>query len=115
MRILDDVWTKLTSDFACSDTYGNRYYESRFKDYLGRHHRSVIYTSRSEPSIVPPLFHAWLHHLTDQLPPSGDSGFAWQKHRKPNATGTKMAYDPIASYARTKVSADYQSWQPKNE
>lgn len=113
MSILDNLWIKITSSFVGLDECGNSYYESKNTDYLGRHRRHVVYKSVAEPSAVPPLFHAWLHHLIDGFP-STDMYFAWQKKHNPNATGTRMAYDPAPlKQGRKTVSADYSHWQPK--
>ncbi len=113
MSILDNLWIKITSSLIGFDEYGNGYYESKNKDYLGRHHRYVIYKIAAEPSTVPPLFHSWLHHLTNVFPRT-DTHFTWQQKHSPNATGTKMAYDPSPlKQGRKPVSADYSHWQPK--
>jgi NADH:ubiquinone oxidoreductase subunit len=82
-------------------------------DYLGRKQRYVIYNGEAEPSKIPPTFHAWLHYLTNEIPPSDSCEFSWQKDHIPNLTGTESAYNPMGKrHKRSKVSADYQPFQP---
>lgn len=49
------------------DNFYNRYYESRDTDYLGRKKRFIIKKNNKE-TIVPPMWHAWLHHLINEIP-----------------------------------------------
>lgn len=93
------------------DEFGNKYYVSKFKqDYLGRESRFVIYKGKTEPSKVPPLWHAWLHHLSDEVIKA--KKHKWQKDYVPNVTGTKFAYSPEKYGTRPRVSADYIAWFP---
>ncbi len=110
--MLDSIWIKITSSFMGADEHGNRYFESKSKDYLGRRRRYVLYKDRAEPSSVPPALHAWLHYLTNDFLDE-NTHYAWQKPHASNATGTKMAYDPLDHKIRGKVSADHVSWSPK--
>jgi NADH:ubiquinone oxidoreductase subunit len=48
----------------------------------------------AEPSKVPPLWHAWLHYMTDQFPNKKDITYEWQQDFVPNLTGTSFAYFP---------------------
>jgi NADH:ubiquinone oxidoreductase subunit len=95
---------------AGADIYGNVYYYSYKKNSLGKYKRYVIYNGLKESSKVPPLWHAWLHYLTDVVPLQGDLAekYAWQREYMPNLTGTAYAYAPKA----VKNSQVYQSWSP---
>lgn len=113
MSILDKIWIKLTSHHIATDCIGNKYYQSKKTDYLGRKTRYVIYKNTVEPSSVPPIFHSWLHYLSDEI--SNDTkitDFAWQKDHHANLTGTKLAYNPLKNNKRASVSSDYQPFQP---
>ncbi len=111
MSIIDRFFTFLTSDKVGTDQFGNRYYLSRYKkDYLGNKSRYVVYNGAAEPSKVPPMWHAWLHHLSDKVVES--QNYSWQKAHIPNLTGTKLAYVPAKSGVRPSVSADYTPWFP---
>lgn len=112
MKLLDKLWISFTGRFVTKDEFGNEYYESKSKNYLGKQARSVIYSDEAEPSKVPPLFHAWLHHLTDEAPGECQNNFVWQKAYVPNMTGTDLAYSPLKGTKRAEVSSDYQPWKP---
>lgn len=104
---------KLTSKSVATDNAGNEYYQSKKKDYLGLNKRYVIYKGAIEPSSVPPMFHAWLHHLSNEVPTTEQiKEFSWQQDYQQNLTGTKFAYSPLNDNKRAKVSADYQPFQP---
>lgn len=113
MKLLNKLWIHFTGGrLVAKDEFCNEYYESNAKNYLGKKIRSVIYFNEAEPSKVPPRFHAWLHHLADELPKQGRDNFAWQKAYTPNMTGTNLAYSPLKGGKRAEVSSDYHSWQP---
>jgi NADH:ubiquinone oxidoreductase subunit len=110
---LNKLWIRLTSKFIAEDKSGNQYFESNKHDYLGKKVRQVVYKGSVEPSKVPPMFHAWLHHLTNEIPKEPER-FTWQKDHIANLTGTKLAYSPCLGHnKRSKVASDYQAWQPK--
>ena len=115
MNILEKIWIWITCDYVGHDEYEHSYYTSRSKDYLGRKRRYVIYSGMVEPSKVPPMWHDWLHHLTDDVPLRGKGeNYKWQAGFTPNLTGTKIAYLPKGSKGkRDEVSADYNKWVPK--
>lgn len=96
-----------------TDPYGNSYFEGKTTDYLGHKKRYIIYKGYSEPSKVPPLWHAWLHYLSGELPGANDSSYSWQQDYTPNLTGTKLPYSPKeAGKSRKHVSSDYAAWKP---
>lgn len=54
------------------DKYGNKYFENT-KDYPWGQHRWVEYAGgknfyENDASFVPPEWHGWLHHTTDDVP-----------------------------------------------
>ncbi len=112
------IANKFFSKYVGKDKYGNKYYISSRKNAVGKNKRTVIYQGISEPSKVPPLWHAWLHYMIDEIPEDSeaDEPYEWQLDKAPNMTGTRKAYFPqghISSVAkRKKVSADYESWKP---
>lgn len=109
MIIIDKIFTYLTSTYIDMDEFGNKYYVSKFrKDYLGHKARYVIYSGKNEPSKVPPMWHAWLHHLRSEAPLSPVTYYSWEKEFIPNLTGTKFAYAPVLK----KVSNNYTPWIP---
>jgi NADH:ubiquinone oxidoreductase subunit len=100
------------------DEFGNDYYTSNKIDNYGKQKRFVIYNGRDEPSKVPPMWHGWLHYMSNDIPDKDDTNLCWQKKHIPNLTGTKWSYSPVdsnnvfADKMRLKVSADYSRWQP---
>jgi NADH:ubiquinone oxidoreductase subunit len=51
-----------------TDALFNNYYESKKLDYLGRYKRFIIYKEASEPTKIPPMWHAWLHYMVNEVP-----------------------------------------------
>lgn len=98
------------------DRFGNLYFESRH-DFLGygRKRRQVLYAKGSEPTQVPPEWHAWLHHTTEAPLPEAKR-HPWMIEHRPNPTGTAHAYRPAGhDYAggkRRQTAGDYEAWTP---
>ena len=105
------------------DEFGNRYY--RLKNFqpqklgggrFSRERRWVIYHGTPEASKVPPEWHAWLHHVSDEIPGSRQR-YAWEKPHEPNLTGTPLAYHPQGSVLRgghrAAATGDYEPWTPE--
>lgn len=101
------------------DMFGNVYYSARRADAAGKVRRWVMYNGLAEPSKVPPMWHAWLHYMTDMTPDEHPiQPYDWQKDHLPNLTGTVNAYKPrgdlSSGMTRDKSIADYQAWNPDN-
>jgi NADH:ubiquinone oxidoreductase subunit len=110
---------KRRGNLVGTDTFGNRYYQSRdTKSYDGRKRRWVLYNGYVDASKVPPEWFGWLHYSID-LPPT-EQALAhrpWMKEHVPNLTGTPFAWRPRGSIARggrrASASGDYQAWRPE--
>ena len=104
-------WTWRRGVAVGSDEEGNRYYQDR-KDPK---RRWVVYNGFVEASKVPPVWHAWLHHLRDALP-EAPHAHLWMRRHEPNMTGTEAAWRPPGSLHAPEPSAsimgDYESWSP---
>jgi NADH:ubiquinone oxidoreductase subunit len=106
--------------FVGADEYGNRYYHDATRNdpkNNGRERRWVLYEGDAEGSKVPPVWHAWLHHMTDDLPDAGAlTRRPWQKPHQANMTGTADAYLPPGSAQaagpRARATGDYDPWVP---
>lgn len=111
MSFIDKYLVKMVAKKIGEDDIGNSYYLGKRKDYLGRAKRYVIYANGDRESTkVPPMWHAWLHYMIDELP--GEiNNFNWQAEHQSNMSGTKLAYDPSISEGK-KVDL-YKKWQPK--
>ena len=60
------LWTWRQGRYIGGDEFGNRYYEQRSGvGPIGRPRRWVIYKDLSEPTLVPPEWHGWLHYTFD--------------------------------------------------
>jgi NADH:ubiquinone oxidoreductase subunit len=115
--------TWLRGEYVGSDDYGNRYYrlkggrpQRRGGGRFSRERRWVIYKGEAEGSKVPPEWHAWLHHMVDEVP-QPRRRYPWEKPHQPNLTGTPLAYHPRGSVLRgghrVAATGDYQPWTPE--
>lgn len=108
MSFIDKVLAKLSAKKVGEDSFGNCYYLSVFKNHLGKNKRLVIYNGLSISSKVPPMWHAWLHYMSDEIP-KNEKNLGWQKDYRPNLTGTGYAYKLPKLSDRNSV---YNLWKP---
>ncbi|MEM7651244.1 MAG: NADH:ubiquinone oxidoreductase subunit NDUFA12 [Pseudomonadota bacterium] len=100
------------------DALGNVYYKAKPRPGYKRERRWVMYNGAPEATLVPPEWHGWLHHQTDDVPEEGAESFRrpWQKPHQPNMTGTNQAYRPpghiLKGGQRDKATGDYKAWSP---
>ena len=100
------------------DQGGNTYYRGRARTGYKRERHWVIYNGAAEASKIPPEWHGWIHHQTDEHPEAGAESFrrTWQKPHKPNQTGTDKAYRPpghvLQGGRRAAATGDYEAWRP---
>jgi NADH:ubiquinone oxidoreductase subunit len=115
------VWTWLYGELVGEDEFGNRYYRTRhgkIDPSLGFERRWVVYLGLAEASMVPPSWHAWLHHTVD-VPPTQEKiePRSWWKPHRPNLTGTPGAARPsgstLAQGRRPRATGDYSPWRPE--
>lgn len=117
MLIIEKIFISFTAKLMGKDEFGNKYYESYLrKDYLGRKARYVMYNGIVESSKVPPMWHSWLHHLSNNLPDKHAERYAseryfWEKAFVPNLSGTNLSYAPV----RKLTSNDYKAWVPNSK
>ena len=107
MSFIDKYFIKLFHKKIAQDHYGNEYYLSHKKDYLGRKKRYIIYNGLCESTKIPPMWHAWLHYMIDDTPDKIDK-FDWQIDYRPNLSGTNFAYDP--SKSKNKKIDLFKKW-----
>ena len=120
------LFTWLKGEKVGSDSDGNLYYRERqsrksksvHSDSLRHERRWVVYNGDVEASRVPPEWHAWLHHTSDEIPSAdGIERRPWMKEHKANATGTREAYLPpghtLAGGKRAASTSDYEAWTPE--
>ncbi|WP_375593539.1 NADH:ubiquinone oxidoreductase subunit NDUFA12 [Algihabitans albus] len=117
------LFTWMRGDLVGSDDQGNRYFRDKRgplkrADSLRRERRWVVYAGDVEASRVPPDWHAWLHHTTDEPPPAGGTPRrSWMKEHQPNRTGTELAYRPpghtLEGGRRDRATGDYEAWSPE--
>ncbi len=109
------IWLK--GEHVGCDEAGNRYYRERSAPPTRGERRWVLYNGVAEASRVPPEWHAWLHHTSQDVPPPGGRPKrGWQKSHRPNATGTAQAYRPpghvLMDGRRARASSEYEPWVP---
>ena len=94
--------TWLRGELVGPDDYGNRYYRlrgwkptQRGGGRFSRERRWVIYNGEPEGSKVPSEWHAWLHHMVNEVPQPRP------RHRRLRAVaaGVAAARHPAASGA----------------
>ncbi|NRB10448.1 MAG: NADH:ubiquinone oxidoreductase subunit NDUFA12 [Rickettsiaceae bacterium] len=113
MSIINKIWLKIFAKKVGEDRFGNKYYLGNNTNYLGQKKRYVIFNGIEESSKVPPVWHAWLHYMSDVTPSdSTENNYSWQQDHLPNLTGTKYAYNPARSDKNVKY-ANYSKWIPK--
>ncbi len=101
------------------DNTGNTYYEAAPIKGYKRKRRWVLYKGMPEASKVPPEWHGWLHHQTNDIPSDKNDKHRkpWQKPHQANMTGTNLAYRPsghiLSGGKRDKISSDYEAWKPQ--
>ena len=115
--------TWLRGEEVGKDGAGNRYFREKgggrvHPDSIRKERRWVLYEGEAEASRVPPEWHAWLHHTTDEIPPpGGPAKRPWQKEHQPNLTGTDQAYRPpghtLRGGHRAPATGDYEPWRPE--
>jgi NADH:ubiquinone oxidoreductase subunit len=119
--------TWLRGELVGTDSTGNRYFrDNRHRPLVrgggrpSRERRWVVYDGVAEASRVPPEWHGWLHHTSDEIPPADyRPKYSWQKAHQPNLTGTPFAYRPAGSVLRggerARAAGDYEPWRPDEE
>ena len=104
--------------FVGKDLYGNRYFTAAPRKGYKRDRRFVVYDKYADASMIPPEWHGWMHHQTDEVPSSDEASFrrSWQKPPLPNMTGTAEAYRPpghiLKGGKRPQTTGDYEAWTP---
>lgn len=114
-------WLSFTSrkESVGKDVFGNEYFRSPAMKGYKRERRWVMYQGEPEASKVPPEWHGWLHHQTDDVPSEGESfRREWQKPHTENLTGTSVTYRPpghvLSGGKRDKATGDYEAWKPSS-
>lgn len=102
------------------DMFGNKYYTAKPRPGYKRDRRWVMYKGAPDASKVPPEWHGWLHHQTDDFPSNDAESYRrpWQQPHAPNLTGTNQAYRPpghiLEGGQRDKATGDYEAWSPND-
>ena len=108
-----DTW--LHGEYVGTDDQGNLYYRSKPGSKKPKR-RWVIYNGYPEASKIPPGWHGWMHHRTDEVP--GDyQQREWEKPHQANLTGSPRAYRPPGSVLHAKprtqgTDTTYEPWRP---
>lgn len=99
------------------DDQGNIYYRAKPRKGYKLDRRWVMYEGEAEASKVPPEWHGWLHHQTNDVPSNEGFRRPWQKPHQQNMTGTNQAYRPpghiLEGGQRDKATGDYEAWKPE--
>lgn len=111
-------FTKMRGKKIGVDQFGNTYFTGKARTGQKRERRWVMYNGQPEATKIPPEWHGWIHHQTDQIPQDKNPlRRKWQKEHVPNLTGTPYAYVPpgheLNDDTRPTVTGDYEAWSPK--
>ena len=112
------LYTIFRGNFVGKDQDGNKYYKSNISHGIKKDRRWVLYKGDNDPTNIDPSWHAWLHHVVDDVPNLKKKIFYWQKKITPNYTGTEKAYFPsghILNKERKKKIKNYESWIPNKK
>ena len=104
------------------DHLGNKYYVGKARKGYYKERRWVSFKDKKqEASTIPPEWHGWIHHQTNDLPQNnqGESYRKdWQLPHQKNMTGTLNAYRPPGHFLkkgiRDKAAGDYEAWSPED-
>jgi NADH:ubiquinone oxidoreductase subunit len=114
-------YTWLHGKCVGEDALGNRYYvyRPRFWSQSETERRWVIYHGGVEATAIPPLWHSWLHRMTDTLPTSHPPLQAF-----PNPTGSSKSYRPrynhnshaqlLRAHRSSSSKEGYDAWVPQS-
>jgi NADH:ubiquinone oxidoreductase subunit len=99
------LYTKVFGQYVGSDTFNNKYYQSKKQANLKRW---VVYNGYYDPSKIPAEWHSWLHFTQDHPPQMASKTWI------PNTTGTKFAQKNISSIENIPQTAlnCYERWTP---
>ena len=105
----DTIGTKIKTIFfgklAGTDSYGNKYYESK----SGK--RWVIYSNEIDASKIPVEWYSWMHFTKNRIEKNHElKKYEWQKPHKPNLTGSDAAYYPNKN-KQDAIDKKYKSWK----
>ena len=99
------IKTILYGNFVGSDSFGNKYYESK----NGK--RWVIYAGEIDASKIPAEWYSWIHFTPNRIEKNQNlEKYEWQKPHQANPTGTEDAYYPNKNKDNT-VNKKYKSWK----
>ena len=99
------IKTFLFGKLIGSDSFGNKYYESK----NGK--RWVIYSGEIDASKIPVEWYSWIHFTHNRIEKEHElKKYRWQKPHQPNLTGTDSAYYPNKNKENV-IQKKYKSWK----
>ena len=114
------LYTFFRGSLVGKDEDGNKYYKSNIAHGTKKEKRWVLYKKDNDPTNIDPNWHAWLHHVVENVPKSKmKKSYYWQKKISPNRTGTEKAYLPsghiLNKERKIKKIKNYESWTPNKK
>jgi len=109
------IRTWFRGQYIGQDRWMNRYYRDKRANDWKTEARWVLYKGIPEASKIPPIWDAWLRHERQYAPLQKEQGYAWEKQRLPNLTGTRFALSLMGTphaYKNANSMPAYQPWIP---
>ncbi len=115
LKFLTQFKASIFGKYIGSDIYGNKYFEFKSCDFLGRKKRICIYNGFVEATKIPSEWHSWMHHKSDA--PNVEKKYFWQVMHLPSLTGTKFRFtntnsDSVIKNKYSKIPSRYSAWKP---
>ena len=115
------LYTIFNGHLVGKDKDDNKYYKSNISHGIKKEKRWILYKKNDDPTNIDPDWHAWLHHIIDDVPDlKKNKNYFQQKKISPNPTGTEKAYLPVGHILNKKKKKNiqiknYDSWKPNNK
>jgi NADH:ubiquinone oxidoreductase subunit len=96
--MIKNFFIKKLAKLRYIDHIGNEYYHMKYSN--NKEKRFILYSKEANPSAVPPMYHAWLHYLVNDIDEAKNSNHGPAKTSLINIIPNKNFYYP---------------WQPKQK
>ena len=111
MTIGTRVYTWLKGEYVGEDKAGNKYYQDK-PGVSGKRRRWVLYKGEAEATKLPPMWHAWMHYTTDEVPTNAELPPVVVETQTGTANAYRPGGHPLTAGSRQATGGDYEAWTP---